>query len=88
MEELFTFNANQLKNITNQTPHPEAPKKFRKRILSAKLSNKLIRIRSNNHQDFTNQSPATKSSKKVTFNLNTSQIKKDICSIESFQISK
>lgn len=44
MNELYTFNSRQLQNITNQQPQATSSPKFRKRILSNKLSKKLNRL--------------------------------------------
>lgn len=71
MDELFTFNSRQLQNITNHPKIIAQSPKYRKRILSAKLSKKLIRASSpaeDSRDNYTDRTPA-KRIKKVTFNI-------------------
>lgn len=71
MDELFTFNSRQLQNITNRPKPPAQSPKYRKRILSAKLSKKLARASSpaENTKDTYNDRKSAKSNRKVTFNI-------------------
>jgi hypothetical protein len=71
MDELFTFNSRQLQNITNRPKLPLQSPKYRKRILSAKLSKRLTRASSpavETKDAYTDRKPG-KSNRKVTFNI-------------------
>lgn len=89
MDELFTFNSRQLRNITNRPPLSSTSPKYRKRILSSKLSKKLNKLSQIIPEEKTSQTdrlPIRSIQKKVTFKISSPSVylKKDEEEIKEF----